>query len=126
MRKEGRIVVSALASLILVPTVWAIPTTRNFVTRGVSIQQEAPAPQAQTQSVSGKVASVEKSSFTLTIGGASSNQGQELKENAGKTMSFLLDKNTTIDGKLKVGSTADVTYREDNGQNVAISVHIAP
>lgn len=41
-------------------------------------------------------------------------------------MNFLLDKNTTIDGKLKVGATADVTYREDSGQNVAISVHIAP
>jgi hypothetical protein len=121
MRKEGRFVFSALASLILVPAVWALPATRSS-----AIQQEAPPPQAQSQSVSGKIASVEKSSFTLTIGAASSNQGQQFQQSAAKTMSFMVDKNTTIDGKLKVGVTADVTYREDNGQNVAISVHVAP
>ena len=121
MRKEGRIVFSALASLILVPAVWALPTTRSS-----AIQEQTPPPQAQSQSVSGKIASVEKSSFTLTIGAGSSNQGQQFQQSAAKTMNFLLDKNTTIDGKLKVGATADVTYREDGGQNVAISVHIAP
>jgi hypothetical protein len=41
-------------------------------------------------------------------------------------MSFVTDKNTTVEGKLKVGSAADVTYRQDNGANVAISVHVAP
>src|SRR5216684_2117802 len=115
MRKEGRVVFSALASLILVPAVWALPTTRSS-----AIQEQTPPPQAQ--SVSGKIASVEKSSFTLTIGAASSTQGQQFKQSAAKTMNFLVDKNTTIDGKLKVGATADVTYREDSGQNVAISV----
>jgi hypothetical protein len=41
-------------------------------------------------------------------------------------MSFAIDKNTTIDGKLKVGSSADVTYRQDNGANIAVSVHVTP
>jgi hypothetical protein len=41
-------------------------------------------------------------------------------------MAFTIDKNTTVDGKLKVGSSADVTYRSDNGANVAISVHVTP
>ena len=125
MTKEGRIVVSALASLILIPAVWALPATPSTTTRGVSIQDSAP-PQAQSQSVSGKIASVEKSSFTLTVGAASTNQGRQFQQSAAKTMNFMVDKNTTIDGKLKVGATADVIYREDNGQNVAISVHIAP
>jgi hypothetical protein len=40
-------------------------------------------------------------------------------------MTFAIDKNTTVDGKLKVGSTADVTYRQDNGVNVAISIHVS-
>ena len=39
-------------------------------------------------------------------------------------MNFLIDKNTTIEGKLQVGATADVTYREDNGSNIAISVRV--
>ena len=42
-----------------------------------------------------------------------------------KTMTFLLDKNTTIEGSLRVGANADVTYRQEKGSNVAISVHVA-
>jgi len=41
-------------------------------------------------------------------------------------MKFVMDKNTTVDGKLQVGANADVTYREDSGKNLAISVHVAP
>ena len=117
-----RVVFSALASLILVPAVWALPKTHNPVTFGVSSEQAA----SEAQSVSGKIASVEKTSFTLTIGTRTSNNGQQFQESAPKTMQFLVDKNTTIDGQLKVGASADVTYRVDNGQNVAISVRVAP
>jgi len=42
-----------------------------------------------------------------------------------KTMSFQIDKNTTVDGQLKVGANADVTYRQDGGNNIAISVHVS-
>lgn len=119
---KSRVVYSALASLILVPAVWALPKTHNPVTFGFSGEQAA----SQAQSVSGKVASVEKTSFTLAIGAGTSNHGQQFQETAPKTMQFLVDKNTTIDGQLKVGAAADVTYRVDNGQNVAISVHVAP
>jgi len=41
-------------------------------------------------------------------------------------MTFLLDKNTTIEGSLRVGANAEVTYRQEKGVNVAISVHITP
>jgi hypothetical protein len=40
-------------------------------------------------------------------------------------MTFQIDKNTTVDGKLKVGANADVTYRQDGGSNIAISVHVS-
>jgi len=39
-------------------------------------------------------------------------------------MAFQLDKNTTIEGSLRVGASADVTYRQEKGANVAISVHV--
>jgi Cu/Ag efflux protein CusF len=41
-----------------------------------------------------------------------------------RTMTFTIDKNTTIDGKLKVGASADVTYRQEGGNNIAISVRV--
>jgi hypothetical protein len=74
----------------------------------------------ETQAVSGKIASVEESSFTLSVG----SQGQQLQEESGKTMTFQVDKNTTIDGKLQVGASADVTYRTENGNNIAVNVRV--
>jgi hypothetical protein len=54
-----------------------------------------------------------------------SNLGQQLQETPQKSMTFQIDKNTTVDGKLKVGANADVTYREDGGKLVAISVRVS-
>ena len=120
---KRRDVFSCLAALFLVPAAWALPTSHYTLTSAPTAQAAAP----QSQSVSGKIAAVTATSFTLTIGAGSTNReiGQQ-EAAAPKSMNFQIDKNTTIDGKLKVGASADVTYREDNGQNVAISVHIAP
>jgi hypothetical protein len=41
-------------------------------------------------------------------------------------MTFLIDKNTAVEGSLKVNANADVTYREESGNNVAISVRVTP
>ena len=54
-----------------------------------------------------------------------SNQGQKLQETSQRSMTFQIDKNTTVDGKLQVGANADVTYREDGGKLVAISVRVS-
>ena len=76
----------------------------------------------QAQSVTGTISAVGKNSFTLTLGSAMAQQEQT----SARSMVFLVDKNTTIDGKLRVGASADVTYREENGHNVALSVRVAP
>src|SRR5262249_39250361 len=90
--------------------------------KGLQASQD---PAAATQTVSGKIASVDKSSFTLNVASPASAAKQMANEPAGpKTMTFQIDKNTTIDGQLKVGANADVTYRQDQGTNIAISVHV--
>jgi hypothetical protein len=48
-----------------------------------------------------------------------------MQQTSPKSMTFMIDRNTTVEGKLKVGANADVTYREDNGNNVAISVRVS-
>lgn len=40
-------------------------------------------------------------------------------------MTFLVDENTTVSGKLTVGASADVIYRTMNGQNIAVSIQIS-
>jgi hypothetical protein len=124
MKNVSRVVFSVLTGLFLVAAVSVLPSVAD----NRSHQEAGQQPAAQTQTVSGKIASVDKSSFSLTVAsGTASNQGQHLmKENAGqKNMTFLIDKNTTVDGKLQVGANADVTYRQDGSSNVAISVHVS-
>jgi predicted 3-demethylubiquinone-9 3-methyltransferase (glyoxalase superfamily) len=120
MKKELKLILSAMASLILVAVVCALPAT--LPNAPVTHEQTAAA-----QSVSGKIASVEKTSFTLTVapGHAMTNPGNQFQDSSAKTMTFQIDKNTTVDGKLKVGANADVTYREESGNLVAISVRVS-
>jgi len=110
-----------VAGLTLVVAVWAFspPTTHEAALLSLSSNSNAP----QEQSVSGKIASVEKTSFTLTVG-QSQTQNLQQDPSTPKTMTFMIDKNTTIDGSLKVGASADVTYRQEKGSNVAISVRV--
>ena len=127
MRNVGRVFFTMLAGLTLAVTVWAFspPTTHDAALLSLSNSQAAP----QEQSVSGEIASVEKNSFTLTVGQSqTSTASQTLRQDPAspKTMTFQLDKNTTIEGSLKVDAIADVTYRQEKGANVAISVRVAP
>lgn len=123
MKNVGRVFFSTVAGLTLVVAVWAFspPTTQEAALLSLSSNLNPP----QEQSVSGKIVSVEKTSFTLTVG-QSQTQNLQQDPSAPKTMTFVIDKNTTIDGSLRVGANADVTYRQEKGTNVAISVRVAP
>ena len=116
-----RIVFATLASLVLVVALWAMPPAPDH-NQTSAIDQQAPAAQL---SVSGKITAVAKDSFTVAV---AEHTGQSLEQEAAraKSMTFAIDKNTAIEGKLQVNANADVTYREDNGRNIAISVHVTP
>ncbi|HUC54242.1 MAG TPA: hypothetical protein VMR90_09360 [Candidatus Cybelea sp.] len=127
MKNVCRVFLPTLACLTLIAPAWALPfsTAHGALRRGLSSERTAP----QEQSVSGKIASVEKNSFTLTVGQSqTSSERNNLQQDSAspKTMTFQLDKNTAIEGSLKVGASADVTYRQENGVNLAISVHVTP
>jgi hypothetical protein len=123
MRNAWRIALSIGASLILAAAVWALPPEAT-AHPGMMQPQDA----AQLQSVSGKIQSVSTNSFTLQTAGGTPPSGQQLvqEQSHPTTMTFLIDKNTAVDGKLKVGANADVTYRQDGANNVAVSVRVAP
>ena len=111
-------VLIALVSVAIMAAV--IPALANTAQDSANTQQSTP-----TKSVTGKITAVEKNSFTLSIGAALSMESVPQQSNE-KTMTFGIDKNTTIEGKLQVGSTADVTYRETKGQFLAVSVRVMP
>jgi len=126
MKDAGRIVLTAVSSLALAAAVWAanppdLPRTQQDATKEQSSNQ--------LQSVNGKIASVEKDSFTLSVAtDQTTTPGQQLapQTSTAKTMTFLIDKNTTVDGTLKVDSNAEVIYRQNSGANVAVSVSVTP
>jgi hypothetical protein len=122
MKNRHRVVFSIFASLMLVAALWAMPPAT------VHAQPTATAQTPASQlSASGKITAVGKDSFTLAVAGGQTSAGQQFAQETpnAKSMIFHIDKNTTIEGKLKVNATADVTYREENGKNIAISVHVA-
>lgn len=121
MKHASRIALSLLAFVFFVSAMGIMPTSAREK-KGVQATQDP----AATQTVSGKVASVDKASFTLSVTSSTGQSKQLTNEASGpKSMTFQVDKNTTIDGQLKVGANADVTYRQDSGTNIAISVHVS-
>ena len=123
MKNTLRLTLATLAGITLVVTAWALPPATPGSTHPTLITEQTPS----TQSVSGKIASVAKDSFTLTVAGSQTSAGQQLSQQQAepKTMTFSIDKNTAIEGKLKVNANAEVTYREEGGKNIAVSVHVA-
>jgi hypothetical protein len=68
----------------------------------------------QTKSVTGKVTNVETGgkAFSMEI-----SQG-----NSKRTMQFVLDKNTVVQGHVGAGTTATVDYLQTGGQFVAVNI----
>jgi Cu/Ag efflux protein CusF len=120
MKNGTRFFLAAMFSVILITAAWAVPpATPNS---NITVQDAA-----QTQSASGTISAVDKASFTITLAPSkTASVATVAQQDPPKSMTFVVDKNTTIEGKLAVGSNADVTYRDDNGSHVAIGVRVTP
>ncbi len=71
---------------------------------------------AETKSVSGKIASVGDSEFSLEVP----------KNQTFSTLQFQLDGDTKLEGTLAVGSQAAVDYRTVDGKMIATHVVVTP
>lgn len=88
---------------------WATPVPDRLVP-----ERSFPAPDNPSQS--GKIASIGDAAFSLEV-----TNGQERK-----TIEFLVDDDTKVEGKLRVGAQATVEYRSADGRNIAIHVVVKP
>ncbi len=132
MKNVRNIALSIISSALLAGAAWALPAASVHAGQQSGTQSQNA---AQLQSASGKITAVSSSSFTLRTtsstppSGAVSAQSQDPNQSKaeGKDMTFTIDQNTTVDGKLAVGANADVSYRTDaSGNNVAVTVHVTP
>jgi hypothetical protein len=121
MKKMGRIGISIISGALLTMSTWALPTTM----RSEGTQQGAAKGSVQLQSVSGTISTLQHNSFTLiTSAGVPGEHLQQVSKD-NKTMMFITDDNTSVDGTLKVGANADVVYRDDAGNNMVVSVTVS-
>lgn len=120
MTNSRGVIFATVCSLLLIAALWATAPAASSAQPLATDQQTA-----SPLSVSGKITSVGKDSFTLAVGGSQTSAGHQFAQTSDtKSMTFVIDKSTAIEGKLKVNASAEVTYREDNGKNIAISVHV--
>ena len=101
----------SLATLFVVCSTvasWAPPVSDRLVP-----EKSLP---SDTLSKTGKIASIGDAAFSLEV-----SNGQERK-----TMEFLVDDDTKVEGKLRVGAQATVEYRSADGRNIAVHVVVKP
>ncbi len=121
MRKMGRIAISVISGSLLTVGTWGLPPA----SLSAVASQNAPAGSIDLQSVSGTIATVQHNSFTLVTSAGTPGEHLQQVSKDNKTMMFIVDDNTVVDGKLRVGANADVIYRLDNGNDMAVSVTVS-
>jgi hypothetical protein len=125
MKNINRLGLSIISGSFLALAAWGLPATA-LASGALNNRPPAAENAVELQSVSGTISTVQRDSFTLvtTASSRESNDFQQDRANT-KVMMFIIDKDTAVDGRLKVGANADVAYREDSGNNIAISVAVA-
>ena len=73
---------------------------------------------AQLQSVSGRITAIAGNTFTIQTPRNSAASGP-------KVITFTIDQDTVVEGRIEVGSKADVTFRQQDGNNIAVSVRVS-
>ena len=103
-----RIVVSlaAMFALCFAVAVWSTP---------LSSQTNASRP-AESQTIAGKISSIGDASFSVDV----------KKDQDTRTIQFLVDGKTVVEGKLAVGEQALVEYQSEEGRNIARHVVVQP
>ena len=71
---------------------------------------------ADTQSLSGRIATIGDGEFSVQV----------TKDQDVKTVQFLVDDKTKVEGKLAVGAQATVEYRSNADKNIAVHVIVTP
>jgi Domain of unknown function (DUF5666) len=107
MRFRTAVSITAFFLLCFAISLWSVPVPAE-----IGPLRNTPEP----SSVSGTIANVNTSQFTLSL-----NRNQNPNK-----LEFVIDSNTKIEGKLAVGAQATVDYRAEGQQLVATHVVVLP
>lgn len=80
---------------------------------------------ANVESASGEITAVQGNTFTLQTASTKNNSTRsQSAQSDQKALTFTIDQDTDVNGKIAIGAEANVTYREQDGNNIAVSVRI--
>jgi hypothetical protein len=106
MRFRAALSIATLFLFCFTVAVWASPVS--------AIENSTTG--SETQTVSGKIASVGDAEFIV-----------ELRQNQQSLrIRFIVDGETRVEGKLSIGSQATVEYRSEGSKNIAARVSVIP
>jgi len=105
MRFRTALCLTSLFILCFTVAAWSTPLPDLLIPR-------EPQPAPDTLSVSGKISSIGDAAFALEVA----------KGNGMDTVHFLVDDQTKVEGKLRLGAHATVEYRLNGGYNIAVHV----
>jgi len=105
MRFRAALCLTTLFFICFTVAAWSTPIPDRITPR-------EPRPASDTQSVSGKISSIGDAAFALEVA----------KGDDKDTVHFLVDDETKVEGKLRVGARATVEYRLNGGNNIAVHV----
>lgn len=108
MRFRAALFFCSLCMLCFIVSAWSTP----YRSQPISPLSSA----AETKSVSGRIASVGDSEFSLEVP----------RNQTSSTLQFQIDGNTQLEGTLTVGSQATVDYHAAGGKMIATHVVITP
>ena len=121
MKSIGRIALAAVAGSAITLGAWAFPPTAARATASAAAQA-----QVSLESMSGTVASVQNDSFTLTTSASGPRGVQHFFAERPPGNDDLHDRRQHCGGwqASRSARNASVIYRQDNGNNVAVSVSV--
>jgi hypothetical protein len=105
MRFRTALCLTTVFLLCFTVAAWSTPIPDRII-------PHEPRPAPDTQSVSGKISSIGDATFALDVA----------KGNDMNTIHFLVDDQTKVEGKLRLGAHATVEYHLNGGNNLAVHV----
>jgi hypothetical protein len=109
MRFRTALCLAALFMVCFTVAAWSPPNPKRLGPGNLNTPPDK-------QTLSGKIASIGDAAFSLEI----------TKDQDKKTVKFVVDEETKVEGKLAVGSQATVEYSSENGINLAVRVVVTP
>jgi len=107
MRLRTALSLTTLFLLLFTVAAWSLPLSSEFPATASNGTPD-------TQSLVGKITAIGDAEFSVT------------KNEKTKPVRFLVDGNTTVEGRLVVGAQASVEYRSEDGNNIAMRVVVKP